>query len=94
MHVVRNLENFTELEKKQMETINNLHEKIKLLEFDKTKDISIKNGLRKKIKISTNTVNKAIIELEMMRRKNDYTEINYVIRSLKLINKEETYEER
>lgn len=89
MRVVRSLDNLTELETKQMETINELQEKIKLLEFDNIKNAQMIRRLKKSFKFKKKTLTNIIQELELMRKEEKYTRLLIVINILKRVIRED-----
>ena len=89
MRVVRSLDNLTELETKQMETINELQEKIKLMEFDKSKDNQKIKKLKTTLENKKQTINNVIEELELMRRENKYNRLLIVTNILKIVVRED-----
>ena len=76
-------DNFSKLEIKQMKSIDNLQEKIKLMEFDKMASNNIIRDLKLKLKIRDNTLKSAIYELEEIEKNEDYKKIDNVLFSLK-----------
>ena len=65
MRIDRLSDNFSKLEKSQMLKIDELQEKIKLYEFDRTNDHKIISELKRKIKYRNEAINSAIKELEI-----------------------------
>ena len=89
MRPIRDSEKFTELEINQMETIDELQEKIKLLEFDNTQNIRRVKELEKILTRKKNTINNIIRELELMRKEEKYNRLLLVTNILKKMVKEE-----
>lgn len=85
---IRDSEKFTELEINQMETIDELQEKIKLLEFDNTQNLRRVKELEKSLIRKKNTINNIIRELELMRKEEKYTRLLLVTNILKKMAKE------
>lgn len=72
----------TDLTKKQIQTINELQEKIKLLKFDVSENLKIIFQLKEALKKRNQVVKRAREELSEMKRQNDYKNINYVLKVL------------
>lgn len=87
--MIINKENQDDLIKKQIKIIDELQEKIKLLKFDISKNQSIIFYLKRKLKRRNQVVTKAKEELSIMKRQNDYKNINYVLKILKEIENEQ-----
>lgn len=88
MKIYRIADNLTNLEKSQMLKIDELQEKIKLLEFDKSKNNSLISKLKRKRKSRCSCLKKVIRELELMKKENNYKRIDYVIKLLNLTTME------
>ena len=64
------------------EVISNLQEEIKLLTFDSTLNNRKNNDLKKKSKMRRDNMERARKELALMKRKNDFSNINMVMAML------------
>lgn len=78
-------DDLTELELKQMENIDKLQRKIKLLEFDNSQSNKTINKLSSSLKYKRKTLNSVIAELEMMRKEGNYKRISTIIAILKRV---------
>lgn len=81
-------DNFTPLEIKQREVIDELQEKIKLLEFDKSKNLGIIRDLKMSINNKKNSIYEVIKELEKIQSEANYSRLKYIIKILKIITKD------
>lgn len=88
MRKVGSIENMTELEKRQMKTIDDLQEKIRLMEFDKAKDSQKIRDLQLLLSRKRESVGNAIRELEVMKKEENFLGINAVLLALKTIARE------
>lgn len=88
MKIERIREHFTDLEKSQMETIKKLQEKIKLLEFDKSKNNSLIFKLKRDRRNRYSCLKTVIRELELMKKEDNYKRIDYAIKLLNLTTRE------
>lgn len=61
------------------EVISNLQEEIKLLTFDSVLNNRKNNDLKKKSQMRRNNMQRARKELALMKRKNDFSNINMVM---------------
>ena len=77
-----------DLQRKQIKTIDKLQEEIKLLKFDVSKNLSVIRDLKGTLKRRNQTIERARQELYLMKRQNDYSNINYVIFMLKEMDNE------
>ena len=82
MKINRLGDNFTNLEKIQMLKIDELQEKIKLLEFDISKDREIISILKRKIDVRNRAITNAIKNIQLY-------DVNLAVRILKSIPIEE-----
>ena len=64
------------------EVISNLQEEIKLLTFDSVLNNRKNNDLKKKSQMRRNNMQRARKELALMKRKNDFSNINMVMAML------------
>ena len=64
------------------EVISNLQEEIKLLTFDSVLNNRKNNDLKKKSQMRRNNMQRAREELALMKRKNDFSNINMVMAML------------
>lgn len=64
------------------EVISNLQEEIKLLTFDSVLNNRKNNDLKKKNQMRRNNMQRAREELALMKRKNDFSNINMVMAML------------
>lgn len=78
-------DDLTELELKQMENIDKLQRKIKLLEFDNSQSNKTINKLSSSLKYKRKTLNSVVVELEMMRKEENYKRISTIIAILKRV---------
>ena len=85
--MIRIDDNLTKLEKIQMDTINKLQEKIRLLEFDIAQNNNIIREYKRILLYKKFTINEVIKKLNNMKKENDYSNLNYIISSLDLISK-------
>lgn len=85
--MIRIEDNLTKLEKTQMDTINKLQEKIRLLEFDNAQNNNLIREYKRILLYKKFTINEVIKKLNNMKRENDYSNLNYIISSLDLISK-------
>ena len=85
MRVSNERDTFTDLEKNQMKKIDELQEKIRLIEFDKSKDREIIRDLKYTLRSKKNSINEVIKEIEQIQRKNDYTRLNHIRNVLGII---------
>ena len=88
MKVNKMRDNFTPLEIKQREVIDELQEKIKLLEFDKSKNLGIIRDLKMSISNKKNSIYEVIKELEKIQSEANYSRLKYIIRILKIITRD------
>jgi len=88
MKIDRIADNLTNLEKSQMLKIDELQEKIRLMEFDKSKDNSLIFKLKRERKSRYSCLKTVIRELELMKKENNYKRIDYVIKLLNLTTRE------
>ena len=68
--------------KRLRSVISNLQERIKLLEFDASQNNRKNDDLKKKALMRRNNMKKAKEELSLMKKKNDFSNINIVIAML------------
>ena len=80
---------YTELEKKQLVEISKLQEKIKLYEFDKTKDKQENRKLQLALSRKRNSIKNIIEELEIINKNKDYDKIKNIISILKFIKRDD-----
>ena len=85
--MIRIDDNLTKLEKTQMDTINKLQEKIRLLEFDNAQNNNLIREYKRILLYKKFTINEVIKKLNNMKKENDYSNLNYIISSLDLISK-------
>ena len=85
--MIRIDDNLTKLEKIQMDTINKLQEKIRLLEFDIAQNNNIIREYKRILLYKKFTINEVIKKLNNMKKENDYSNLNYIISSLDLISR-------
>ena len=85
--MIRIDDNLTKLEKIQMDTINKLQEKIRLLEFDIAQNNNIIREYKRILLYKKFTINEVIKKLKNMKKENNYSNLNYIISSLDLISK-------
>ena len=85
--MIRIDDNLTKLEKTQMDTINKLQEKIRLLEFDIAQNNNIIREYKRILLYKKFTINEVIKKLNNMKKENDYSNLNYIISSLDLISR-------
>ena len=85
----RNNLGYTELEKKQLVEISKLQEKIKLYEFDKTKDKQENRKLQLALSRKRNSIKNIIEELEIINKNKDYDKIKNIISILKFIKRDD-----
>lgn len=76
---MRMRDNLSELEKKQMETISKLQDKIKLKEFDISKNHVQIDRLKRSLSDKKKVIKTIIKELEAMRKENNYNKISSVL---------------
>ena len=88
MKVNRLGEHFSTLEKSQMQEIDRLQEKIKLYEFDRSKDNQKIRELQETLSRKTKSINSVIQELELMRKESNYSRLLTMINVLKIISRE------
>ena len=81
-------ENPEELINRQIKVIDNLQEKIKLLQFDISQHLKKINFYKSSLKRREEAIRKAREELIIMRSQNDYKNINYVLRVLQEVEHE------
>lgn len=72
-------DNLSELEKRQMETISSLQDKINLMEFDISQLKRQKQILKRSLFDRKETTKIAIKELETMRKEENYKKISNVL---------------
>ena len=89
MKVNRECEHFSTLEQRQMKEIDRLQDKIKLFEFDRTKDRQKIRDLQLTLNRKNHTIKNVIQELELMRKENNYARMLIMINVLKVITKED-----
>ena len=75
-------DNLSELEKKQMETISKLQDKIKLMEFDISQYKKQKQILKRSLIDRKKSIKIAIKELEQIRKEECYNKISNVLVTL------------
>lgn len=85
MKVKRVGDSFTPLEKSQMEIINKLQEKIRLMEFDKGKDNTEIRELKDILHNKKNSINEVIKEINQIQRNGDYSRLSYIKNFLEII---------
>lgn len=85
--MIRLDDNLTKLEKTQMDTINKLQEKIRLLEFDNAQNNNLIREYKRILLYKKFTINEVIKKLNNMKKENDYSNLNYIISSLDLISR-------
>lgn len=85
--MIRIDDNLTKLEKTQMDTINKLQEKIRLLEFDNAQNNNLIREYKRILLYKKFTINEVIKKLNNMKKENDYSNLNYIISSLDLISR-------
>lgn len=78
-------DSLTPLEKSQMESINKLQEKIRLMEFDKSKDNAEIRELKDILHNKKNSINEVIKEINQIQKKGDYSRLNYIKNVLGII---------
>lgn len=88
MKIDRIADNLTNLEKSQMLKIDELQEKIKLLEFDKNKNSCKISKLKRDRRNRYSCLKTVIRELELMKKENNYKRIDYAIKLLNLTTRE------
>ena len=88
MKVNRLGEHFSTLEKSQMQEIDRLQEKIKLYEFDRSKDNQKIRELQDTLLRKRKSINSVIQELELMRKESNYSRLLTMINVLKIISRE------
>lgn len=72
-------DNLSELERKQMEVISKLQDKIKLKEFDISKNHVQIDRLKRSLSDKKKVIKIIIKELETMRKENNYNKISSVL---------------
>lgn len=80
--------NMNETEIKQMNTIDKLQEKIRLLEFDKIRSNQEMKLIEKKLNLRNIAIRNAIWKLEQINKEENIEEIRLLITSLKFSIKE------
>lgn len=88
MKINRLGEHFSSLEQSQMKTIDELQEKIKLMEFDKSKDRQKIKELQETLSRKRESLYSVIQELELMKKENKYYRLQTIINVLKTISRE------
>lgn len=81
-----------DLVKLQMKTISDLQDKINLLQFDITDNIREINRLKQRENYRKETIIKVKEELLNMSKNNDYSRISYVLKLLKVENRNDEQE--
>ena len=81
-----------DLVKLQMKTISQLQDKINLLQFDITDNIREINRLKQRENYRKETIIKVKEELLNMSKNNDYSRISYVLKLLKVENRNDEQE--
>lgn len=85
MKVYRVGDGFSKLEKSQMETINKLQDKIKLMEFDKVQDHSTIRELKSIVLNKKHSINEVVKEIEKIQKNKQYSQLGYIKRILRII---------
>ena len=75
--------------KDQMKIISNLQDKIKLLQFDVSANLKKIHYLEDKLERRDRTIAKVKEELEEMKKTNDYSNINMLIKYIRVADDEE-----
>ena len=75
--------------KEQMRAIDQLQEKIKMLKFDISKNLDIIHSLKDKLARKERVIAKIKEELEEMKRENDYSNINSILKYIRMVDYEE-----
>ena len=88
MKVVKIKDSFTELEKKQMVTINKLQEEIKLLEFDKAQNHATIRDLKTLLYSKQRSIKEIINEIEKIEKNQDYSRLLYIKKVLGIIERQ------
>lgn len=88
MKVNRLGDKFTCLEKSQMLKIDELQEKIKLLEFDRSKDRAIIYELKSTILRNKKSINEVIKEIKEIQRQQNYSKLNYITKILEMASRD------
>ena len=89
MRPIRDIENLSDLEKKQMKAIDELQDRIKLFEFDRTKDRQQIRDLKLTILRKNETIHGIIKELEIMHKEKNYKNLRYITNALRTTSREE-----
>ena len=85
MKVNRVRDSFTQLEKSQMESINKLQEKVRLMKFDKSKDTARIRDLKYTLQNKKNSITEIIKEIEQIQKEGNYIKLNYIKNVLGII---------
>ena len=88
MKVDRVGDNFTRLEKSQMETINKLQDKIKLLEFDKAQDHATIRDLKALLISKQHSIREVIKEIEKIIKYKNYEKLFQIKKYLVIIERQ------
>lgn len=75
----------TDLEKNQMKRIDELQDKIRLMEFDKSQDNATIRDLKYILRNKKKSINEVITEIEQIQRKGDYSKLNHIRNVLGII---------
>jgi CRISPR/Cas system-associated protein Csx1 len=94
MKINRMGDNFTELEKKQMLRIDELQEKIKMYEFDKSADNAVIRDLKTILKNKKNSIKEVIKKINEIQKEEDYEKLNDIKKWLEIIQRQGETNER
>lgn len=94
MKINRMGDNFTELEKKQMIKIDELQEKIKLYEFDKSANNALIRDLKQVLRSKKNSIKEVINEIDKIQREKDYKKLTNIKKWLEIIHRQGETDER
>lgn len=85
MKIDRVSDSLTPLEKSQMEKIDELQDKIRLMEFDKSQDNAIIRDLRYILINKKKSINEVIKEIEQIQKHGNYSKLNHIRNVLGII---------
>lgn len=94
MKINRMGDNFTELEKKQMLRIDELQEKIKMYEFDKSADNAVIRDLKTILKNKKNSIKEVIKKINEIQKEEDCEKLNDIKKWLEIIQRQGETDER
>ena len=75
----------TDLEKNQMKRIDELQDKIRLMEFDKSQDNATIRDLKYILRNKKKSINEVITEIEKIQKEGNYIKLNYIKNVLGII---------